>query len=206
MSKLTYAAIEAVNKELKSIPLKGKNYVQVKDKISGFRVLMPNGGVDTKIEHLDDKRIVISAKVYDDAGALLGSGIAEELFGSSGVNKTSAVENCETSAIGRALASLGIGVEDSYASANEVLGAINNSIEAQIEGMKDNVIDTRTAKILKERIELTGTDTKSLLFYVESEFNRHVECVDDLTVEEWYKVSNILSKKEQQIEKAKRSK
>ena len=44
--------------------------------------------------------------------------------GSSNINKTSYVENCETSAIGRALAMLGIGIDTSIASANEVADAI----------------------------------------------------------------------------------
>jgi hypothetical protein len=50
--------------------------------------------------------------------------------GSSNINKTSYVENCETSAIGRALAMLGIGIDTSIASANEVSDAISKQDKA----------------------------------------------------------------------------
>ena len=64
------------------------------------------------------------ANVIDPSGRIVASGHAHETKNSSYINKTSHVENCETSAWGRALANFGIGIDSSVASANEVNMAI----------------------------------------------------------------------------------
>ena len=69
---------------------------------------------------------MVKAEIKDSTGRLIASGIAEEFKGSSYINKTSYVENCETSAWGRALGNFGIGLDTSVASANEVLNAVSN--------------------------------------------------------------------------------
>ena len=71
----------------------------------------------------DGTNVVIKAFVKDVDGRVRGTGYAEEVRGSTNINKTSAVENCETSAIGRALSAVGFGGTE-YASANEVSNAI----------------------------------------------------------------------------------
>jgi hypothetical protein len=78
-------------------------------------------GVDTHILVDDGQRVVVKAKITNMDGVVIGSGMAEEIRGQGNVNKTSALENCETSAIGRALASLGLAGGE-YASANEMDG------------------------------------------------------------------------------------
>jgi hypothetical protein len=83
-------------------------------------------GIETSIIHIDDAMVRVQAIVRDQALMIVGSGIAEERRGSSNVNTTSAVENCETSAIGRALASIGLHGGE-YASANEIDTAQRNS-------------------------------------------------------------------------------
>ena len=128
---ITYDQITNVNKQLKTTPIKGKDYVEVNQRVNAFRQLMPNGRIDTNILHLDGGICVIKATVYDDDGNLLASGIAEEKESSSYINKTSYVENCETSAVGRALGFLGIGIDGSICSAEELTNAINNQGNAQ---------------------------------------------------------------------------
>ena len=71
----------------------------------------------------DGTNVVIKATIKDSDGRVRGTGYAEEVRGSSNINKTSAVENCETSSIGRALAAVGFAGTE-YASANEVTDAI----------------------------------------------------------------------------------
>jgi len=78
-------------------------------------------GVDTHILVDDGQRVVVKAKITNMDGVTVGAGMAEEIRGQGNVNKTSALENCETSAIGRALASLGLAGGE-YASANEMDG------------------------------------------------------------------------------------
>jgi len=104
------------------VNIHGKDYLTVAERIATFRGEHPEWAVSTEIVSNADV-VVIKATVSNDQGALIGTGYAEEVRGSSNINKTSALENCETSAIGRALASCGYGGEQ-YASANEVTDAI----------------------------------------------------------------------------------
>lgn len=98
----------------------GKKYTQVVHRMEAFRqVHGTDFGVDTHILVDDGQRVVVKAKITNMDGAVIGSGMAEEIRGQGNVNKTSALENCETSAIGRALASLGLAGGE-YASANEM--------------------------------------------------------------------------------------
>lgn len=109
----------------------GKKYTEVYVRVEQFRMAFGETlGIDTNILVDDGKRVVIKATVTKD-GMVIGSGMAEEIRGSTNVNKTSAIENCETSAIGRALASLGLH-GGSYASANEI-AAVQRKEQAQQE-------------------------------------------------------------------------
>lgn len=75
--------------------------------------------------------IVVKATVRDEAGRVVATGHAEEIRGQGNVNQTSALENAETSAIGRALAALGLSGGE-FASANEMDG-VDRKKEAQGE-------------------------------------------------------------------------
>ena len=87
----------------------GKKYMMVRDRIVLFRETYGLAyGVTTSLLHACDERVCVQAQVTDGQGRVIGSGLAEEQRGGSGVNKASALENCESSAIGRALASLGL--------------------------------------------------------------------------------------------------
>lgn len=98
----------------------GKKYTQVVHRMEAFRTVFGmDCGVDTQILVDDGHRVVVKATVTDNNGHIVGSGMAEEIRGQGNVNKTSALENCETSAIGRALASIGLSGGE-YASANEM--------------------------------------------------------------------------------------
>ena len=119
--------------EKHGVPQKGgKKYTQVVHRMEAFRSVLGLGiGFDTQIVVDDGKRVVIKAIASDKDGRILGSGFAEEIRGEGHVNKTSALENAETSAIGRCLASLGISGGE-YASANE-LDAVDRKSNALIQ-------------------------------------------------------------------------
>lgn len=123
---ITYDQIKDVNKDLPKTPIKGKDYIEVNQRVKAFRQLIPNGRIDTNIIRLENGICTIKAEVYDENGNMLASGIAEEKESSSFINKTSYVENCETSAVGRALGFLGIGIDTSICTAEELKNAINN--------------------------------------------------------------------------------
>jgi len=112
--------------QLKTMKIKGKDYVLVNERIIAFRKLPDYQGfsIETELLHLDDSSCVIRATIRNAEGKIIAQGMAQEDRTSSMINKTSFVENCETSAVGRALGFLGIGVEDSIASAEEVEMAI----------------------------------------------------------------------------------
>lgn len=98
----------------------GKKYTQVVHRMEAFRTVFGlDCGVDTDILVDDGQRVVVKATITDNNGHVIGSGMAEEIRGQGNVNKTSALENCETSAVGRALASIGLSGGE-YASANEM--------------------------------------------------------------------------------------
>lgn len=112
--------------QFKTTNIKGKEYVEVNERIKYFRESGEYKGwsLTSEVYHLDADSCVIKASVLNDKGEIVATGFAQEDKSSSYINKTSYVENCETSAWGRALANLGIGIDTSIASSNEVAMAI----------------------------------------------------------------------------------
>lgn len=101
-----------------------ENYVEVNVRIEKFYEKYPEGSIQTEITHLDDTKVIIKAYAYRDReDTKPATGHAMEKEGSSFINKTSHIENCETSAVGRALALLGFEVKKNIASKEEVENA-----------------------------------------------------------------------------------
>lgn len=139
MNKIAEAILEAdeTTKTDGVVVKGGKKYLQVKDRVSIFRKTFGlDYGIDTNIVVDDGKRIVMKAIVIDANGRQIGSGYAEEQRG-RGVNLTSAIENCETSCIGRALSSLALHGGE-YASANEM-----EAVGRKEEAIKQKQIDDK---------------------------------------------------------------
>lgn len=117
--------VQMADKSLKdkAIDIKGKKYVLVADRIIYFNENYQDGTIETKIlSDLDADRVVIKAIVKPDVTNPQRRfiGHSQAVWGDGYINKSSAIENCETSAIGRALALMGIGVIDSVASVDEI--------------------------------------------------------------------------------------
>ena len=109
---------------MKVVNIKGKSYVEVNERLKYFREHFKGYSLLSEIVELTDERIVIKARILSPDLVEVANGLAYELSGSSFINKTSYIENCETSAWGRALANFGIGLDNSVASADEVSQAI----------------------------------------------------------------------------------
>lgn len=124
--ELNYESIAALNRELPRVDVKGKGYSLVASRVQAFRKLIPMGSISTEVIRLDGDMVVMRAVISDETGRVLATGTAFERQGSSFINKTSYIENCETSAVGRALGILGIGSEEQMCSADELVNAINN--------------------------------------------------------------------------------
>ena len=114
------------NYKFKTTNIRGKQYVEVNERIKFFRQedQYKNWGIHTEFPMLTDAECLCRASIVDADGHTVAVGHAHEVKTASNINKTSYVENCETSAVGRALAMLGIGIDSSIASANEVSDAI----------------------------------------------------------------------------------
>ena len=114
------------NYQFKTTNIRGKQYVEVNERIKFFRQEdeYKNWTISTDFPMLDSEQCVCKAFILDTEDRVIATGHAHEEKSSGHINKTSYVENCETSAIGRALAMMGIGIDTSIASANEVTEAI----------------------------------------------------------------------------------
>lgn len=125
---------------MKTVNIKGKEYVEVNERLKYFRQNYKNYSLESEVISLENGVITIKAIIKDEAGRIIATGLAQEKESSSFINKTSFVENCETSAWGRALGNLGIGIDTSIATKEEVENAINNQeIDPDIdiiEGLK----------------------------------------------------------------------
>jgi hypothetical protein len=132
------------NYKFKTTNIRGKQYVEVNERIKFFRQeeQYKNWSLITEFPVLDSEQCVCKASIADTEHRIIATGHAHEVQGSSNINKTSYVENCETSAIGRALAMLGIGIDTSIASANEVSDAIakQEASEQPVENIMDKSV------------------------------------------------------------------
>lgn len=113
-------------KKFKTVNIKGKEYVEVNERVKYFRKEYGGWRIESELLANDGGVCVFRAMIKDDAGEIISTGHAFEKESSSFINKTSYIENCETSAVGRALGFLGIGIDTSIASSEEVANAINN--------------------------------------------------------------------------------
>jgi len=135
------------NYKFKTTNIRGKQYVEVNERIKFFRQEeeYKNWTISTEFTALDSEMCVCKCIIADPNQRVIATGHAHEERSSSHINKTSYVENCETSAIGRALAMMGIGIDTSIASANEVNDAIakqesDSSSSARVENIMDKAV------------------------------------------------------------------
>jgi hypothetical protein len=166
---------------MKTIDIHGKPYVEVNERIKYFREAYDHWSLITEFVELTENRCVMKATILDDVGRVIATGTAEELKGSTFINKTSYIENCETSAWGRALGNLGIGIDTSIASADEVNLAIeqhkekpktkpkldNKKYKAMIEAIGEGKFD-----VVKQRMnnyKLTKQQQTELDKYIENQ-------------------------------------
>ena len=126
--KVTYDQLAVANSIISTTKVQNKDYAEVNQRIKAFRFLYPQGFITTNVESIQDGVCVMTAQVgyYEDGKpVVLGTGTAYEKENSSFINKTSYIENCETSAVGRALGMAGIGIDISVASAEEEISGEN---------------------------------------------------------------------------------
>lgn len=130
---ITTELLNKANEQLKGVDIKGKNYATVPERVRAFREICPGGRIITEIinKEKDGKGfnvVTMKTTITDEDNHIIATGLAQENEGNGFINKTSYIENCETSAVGRALGFVGIGIDGSMASAEELTNAMLNQV------------------------------------------------------------------------------
>lgn len=180
-NKVTFKDINKANETIKTTDIKGKDYAEVNQRIKAYRMVYPMGTIKTEMLSNENGVCIFKAIVTDEDNNLLATGTAYEKENSTFINKTSYIENCETSAVGRALGMCGFGIDTSVASADEVQNAINNQNQLEVK---------KEIKATKKQIEVLKT------FYVGDNLAKllelnHIEKIEDLSVQ---KASELIKK------------
>ncbi len=135
---------------MKTIDIKGKKYVEVNERVKFFRENFKDHQMKTEWLQLDlEGNVACKVSILKD-NVVISEGTAFERAGSSFINKTSHVENCETSAVGRALGFMGIGIDASIASADEVNTAIVNQNPIKKDSPKFKKTNDDSIKLITE--------------------------------------------------------
>jgi len=151
-------------------------YETVAQRLVRWWVEYPEGRIITSIHHYDGSTIIMRAECYNNDDRLIATGYAEEVFGNSPVNKTSFLENCETSAIGRAISNSRIGHTGERASVSEMdkVNRINSTPRPDSHGSAS----PKQIAFLKSLVRGKGWDDTQAL-----EFIHRVLQVDDVILE-----------------------
>lgn len=189
----TFEDIQKANESIRTTNIKGKDYAEVNQRIKAFRMVYPEGRICTEMLKDENGVCVIKAYIYQNGDSavntLLATGHAYEKEDSSFINKTSYIENCETSAVGRALGMCGFGIDTSVCSAEELGNALMQQ-EAN-EAITEGQIKT-LSKLAKDK----GSDLADICKY----FN--VESVSDMTAKEYGKCMAMLNAKKGKTDEA----
>lgn len=188
---ITFEQIQKANESIKTTSIQNKEYAEVNQRIKAFRQVYPTGTISTNMVSNENGVCIFQATCgyYLDNGnfVILGNGTAYEKEGSTFINKTSYIENCETSAVGRALGMCGFGIDTSVASAEEVQNAINN--QGADEPKTDAKATPKQIEVLKKIY--TGTLLTTLLE------KNNITKIEDISLA---KASELISKNKKKVE------
>lgn len=158
----TYERLEQANSSIVTTDIKGKEYAEVNQRVKAFRMLCPDGCIETELVSNEDGVCVMKAYVRNEFGTLLGTGTAYERENSSYINKTSYIENCETSAVGRALGMCGFGIDAAIRSAEEEANAEIQQAQLQEEDISKQKIPEVKVNALIARCTSDGVSVEKL--------------------------------------------
>ena len=183
---MTFEDIQRANEQIRTTDIKGKDYAEVNQRIKAFRMVYPDGFIHTHMKSNENGVCVFKAKCgfFDENGMMqvIATGTAYEKEDSSFINKTSYIENCETSAVGRALGMAGFGIDTSVCSAEELGNALTQ------QESNESITEAHVRKInalAKEK----GSNVEDICKY----FN--VESLNEMTVKDYGKCLVMLNAK-----------
>jgi len=138
----------------KAIDFKGKAYVLVADRVIYFNETYPEGSITTElISEPNADTVIIKATVKPNDKQIF-TGYSQATWGEGYINKTSALENAETSAVGRALAFMGIGVIESIASIDEINKTTTTKEKTPLKDFDNSLDEDLKQEIIKKSKEL----------------------------------------------------
>lgn len=188
-NKITFDDIQKANETIITTDIKGKDYAEVNQRIKAFRMVYPTGRIETKLISNENGVCIFRAEVSgicpDCEGrpimTVLATGTAYEKENSSFINKTSYIENCETSAVGRALGMAGFGIDTSIASADEVRNAMNNQLPTEEEA-KEYIITFGKKHNGHKLIDVIENDSSYIDWILNNSKDEYLlKCVELLT-------------------------
>lgn len=171
------------------VNIHGKEYKTVAKRVSEFREKYETDfSLVTSLVSIDEKTVVMKAEIYNKEQRLIATGFAEEKRTAKGINETSALENCETSAIGRALANFGLAGGE-YASADEVAQAISQQNQPKASNTTRLNFDA-----VRESLDMID-DLESLDKYGEELKKKH----PSMTAKQATAISQMFNKRREEI-------
>ena len=157
----------------KAIDFKGKKYILVADRVLYFNDAYKDGSITTELVSAPDADMVVVKATVKPNDKQTFTGYSQATWGEGYINKTSALENCETSAVGRALAFMGIGVIESIASIDE----INKTTYPARTKVAEVKMSPEVAKA-NARIAIEGANNLDVLMEVEKNVKKSKNLTD----------------------------
>ena len=193
--EITYEQIKKANEEIETIKLGAKGYAQVNERIKAFRKVYPAGQIITQIEDIKENSVRIKTTIKNDEQIIATGTASETLTGDAKkdyINKTSMIENCETSSVGRALGFAGFGVDTSIASAEDI--ERNKEKRKLYEIYDDMYITEEEAKYIAK---VTLADLMRKMGIIKVELDHVIEeelwtKIDDMTIYQLLKLETKL--------------
>jgi len=168
---------------MKTINIKGKEYVTVNERLKEFRNNFKDYALVTEIIELGADFATVKASIYDDKGVLRATGFAREVVAKSPINKYAFLENCETSAIGRALGNFGIGIDEAVCTADELIQKLSHEDDKpqKTEFEKAATAEkTANTKAINQAIKTGATEVKKKPKTISDLKNHYQHAMDKL--------------------------
>lgn len=168
---------------MKTINIKGKEYVTVNERLKEFRNNFKDYALITEIVELEADFATVKASVIDEKGVIRATGFAREVVAKSPINKYAFLENCETSAIGRALGNFGIGIDEAVCTADELIQKLSHEEE---KPQKTDFEKAATAeksantKAVNQAIKTGATEVKKKPKTIDTLKNHYQQSLDAL--------------------------
>lgn len=180
---------------MKTIDVKGKPYVTVNERLKEFRNTFKDYSLVSEIIELGEDFCTMKASVIDDKGIVRATGFAREVIAKSPINKFAFVENCETSAMGRALGNFGIGIDEAVCTADELLMKLAQDQKPEKQEKPEFEKEAIAEKTARTKAYNKGEQPKEPQKTLEQRKNDCIAYAKNLTKEEYIEKSNSIKDK-----------